>query len=828
MTSSRNTLLVTLRHPGPLDFVIAAIPKLSASLHVVILATDSAARSLMERYAKHLYEQNVTIWLDLWSPGVFRKVEPGEKIRDLPSVATNSPTQLRLNDHDGMNRLLPELVRLSAEIQPDIVLRTTPSHSIGVDELMPVALRSTGYNGPILALQDYYGVGLALGDDEHRIANVGVDAIATIDENASRMIQERLGIEATVVGWVAHETYLTGESHRKVRDEARAVLTLVDEKLILYAGICSNLPDDNDVKDFVEVVRAVASLRKRQSKIRFGYKLHPRTGKEEAAKYHSFAAQAASEIGLIDLPAFPSQRHYLAVADLIVSPASAFILEALAFGSVDREKDPNQTTVSLYTTGAYAQTAMKQLTGYSLLPTHEEDGGSLCSNYDLLDEMLERGLFDRNLRATVSENAARIYRPPGNSVAKLVDFILSSLRKRKCLFGEVGDEGVLLNLEDGNYFGLNASASRLWDLRQQSCAPSELCRRFIEEFSVPQPEHQAPLVTRFGDVSQILASGPQGKPSGLLGSAKGFAARSSSSTPGGPYLYSAYNLTISSPWSLPELTETTGTPDVVIRCGDLQSRAADRAASGFYKASPDEFFIYDPEVGAFLSVGTNEIVVDPAPAVDERLLHLFIMGPALAHLLHRRGLLLLHASAVASERGSIAFAGKTSWGKSTTAATFYERGWDFVTDDMLAVKFESNSVYVLPGYANMRLWPDAVSHFGEVPESLALVHPALDKRSRKFHQRMASQPLPLTRLYILAEGSPPGVETFAPSNAFLEVVRHTEDDVLKTLQMTNTVESHFRSCVKLVNTVPVRRLIRPLELNTLAELQHLIDADLRA
>src|SRR6185503_14775440 len=123
--------------------------------------------------------------------------------------------------------------------------------------------------------------------------------------------------------------------------------------------------------------------------------------------------------------------------------------------------------------------------------------------------------------------------------------------------------------------GLNASAARLWDLRQQSCAPSELCRSFIEEFSVAQPEHQAPLVTRFGDVSQILSSGPQGKPSGLLGSAKGFAARSSSSTPGGPYLYSAYNLTISSPWSLPELTETTGTPDVVIWCGDLRSRAGD-------------------------------------------------------------------------------------------------------------------------------------------------------------------------------------------------------------------------------------------------------------
>lgn len=412
MASARKTLLVTLRHPGPVDFVMAAIPKLSESLNIVILATDAAAYSLSQRYSEHLNQYTVRVI----------EICP----RSDESVG-HLATQLSLDDHEGMNVLLAELKRVATQIAPDIVLRTTPSHSIGIDELLPVALRSTGYCGPILCLQDYYGIGLALKHDEHPVANVGVDAVATIDESARRMLEARLGIRATVVGWVAHEEYLSGEPYRRVREEARDMLGLHDEKLILYAGICSNLPEENDVKDFGQMIRAVSLLSKRRDKIKFGYKLHPRVTKTEAELYDTIATQAAREIDLIDLRNFPSHRHYLAAPDLIVSAASAFNLEALAYGSVDRSANgnPDDATVSLYTTGAYAQAAMKQLTGISLLPTHEEHGGSLTSSYESLDALLEQGLFDSTLRARVLMIADRIYQPTGDAVPKLVDFILS-------------------------------------------------------------------------------------------------------------------------------------------------------------------------------------------------------------------------------------------------------------------------------------------------------------------------------------------------------------------------------------------------------------------
>lgn len=436
-----------------------------------------------------------------------------------------------------------------------------------------------------------------------------------------------------------------------------------------------------------------------------------------------------------------------------------------------------------------------------------------------------------------------------------------------CLFGTVGDQAVLLNIEDGNYFGLNATGAHLFSLIQQQRAGSELCRSLVEEFlvdeldaerqvlgfreelrrarlihsvnttnmvsdSVPNPNcdrersYDPPALTRFGDVTQIVESGPRaGRPSGLLGSAKGWPARKSGMQRGS-FTYSAYNLTFSCPWHLSELLPAQGPPDVIICPGDLRARVGDEPDVGFYKALPNEFFIYDPQVGAFLATGGNKIVVDLAPGADEHLLQLFVTGPALAHLLHQRGLLLLHASAVGSDDGCIAFAGKTSWGKSTTAAAFHDLGWDFVTDDMLALEISSNSVNALPGCTNIRLWPDAISHFGGSTDSLPLVHPALEKRTRKLNQRMTSQSAKVRRVHILAEGNTPAVEKLSPAQAFLEVVRHTEDDVLKTLLATKTAATHFRQCVKLVNTVSVRRLVRPLDLGNLAELERLIVQDL--
>mgnify|MGYP000552798756 CR=1 FL=1 len=52
--------------------------------------------------------------------------------------------------------------------------------------------------------------------------------------------------------------------------------------------------------------------------------------------------------------------------------------------------------------------------------------------------------------------------------------------------GEVlGDELVLLNLETGHYYSLNATGRRIWTLVGEAEDPASLPQRLAEEFGIP-------------------------------------------------------------------------------------------------------------------------------------------------------------------------------------------------------------------------------------------------------------------------------------------------------------------------------------------------------
>ena len=46
----------------------------------------------------------------------------------------------------------------------------------------------------------------------------------------------------------------------------------------------------------------------------------------------------------------------------------------------------------------------------------------------------------------------------------------------------VGDETVLLHLESGTYFGLDAVGTRIWELLKEGRTPQEACDVIVEEY----------------------------------------------------------------------------------------------------------------------------------------------------------------------------------------------------------------------------------------------------------------------------------------------------------------------------------------------------------
>jgi hypothetical protein len=229
------------------------------------------------------------------------------------------------------------------------------------------------------------------------------------------------------------------------------------------------------------------------------------------------------------------------------------------------------------------------------------------------------------------------------------------------------------------------------------------------------------------------------------------------------------------------------------------------------------------EVGAFSVRDGREVVVDPAPGVDERLLRLYITGPVLATLLRERGLRVLHASAIAIDGSARLFLGSPGQGKSTLAAMLYARGHRVLSDDVTAVRVEERGVTVLPGIPRLKLWPDAAASLGLAPDALPRVHPSLEKRAVLVSRGFTGDPLPLTRVYVLAPGQQHEVEPLRPQQALIELICHSYG--ARNLRSVET-SSHFLQCATVARRIPVFRLRVHRTLSTLSELAHLVEDDL--
>ncbi|MCI0530310.1 MAG: hypothetical protein L0Y56_22930, partial [Nitrospira sp.] len=124
------------------------------------------------------------------------------------------------------------------------------------------------------------------------------------------------------------------------------------------------------------------------------------------------------------------------------------------------------------------------------------------------------------------------------------------------------------------------------------------------------------------------------------------------------YRYIAYGLGFQSELILPELVPSDVPPEVTVHLAEV-------APCPRGKTGKANLLSAETTVGKFFVVGNDEIVIQPVPGVEEAQLRLFLLGPVMAMLLRQRGLLVLHASAVAIDNGAVAFLGDTGWGKST-------------------------------------------------------------------------------------------------------------------------------------------------------------------
>lgn len=192
----------------------------------------------------------------------------------------------------------------------------------------------------------------------------------------------------------------------------------------------------------------------------------------------------------------------------------------------------------------------------------------------------------------------------------------------------------------------------------------------------------------------------------------------------------------------------------------------------------------------------------------------YLAGPVLGFVLHLRGILNLHASAVDVGGRALVLLGPAGAGKSTTAAAFARQGVPVLTDDLAALSEYEHGFFVQPGYAHICLTPEATRSFYGRADALPEIAPNWDKRSLELvasanpgGARFAGRALPLGAIYVLgdreADNSAHRIEPLSVQDGLRQLLANTYMQYLLTPEQR---AGEFPIVGRVVAQVPVRTI----------------------
>ncbi|GAA0565044.1 hypothetical protein [Rhizomicrobium electricum] len=254
-------------------------------------------------------------------------------------------------------------------------------------------------------------------------------------------------------------------------------------------------------------------------------------------------------------------------------------------------------------------------------------------------------------------------------------------------------------------------------------------------------------------------------------------------------------------------------PDVWIRQAPVPANLENPDASGpTWEMSGDRFLLRIPGIVRFLLTGGRVLAFAPEGPVED--VRAFLLGTAFGILLHQRGAIVLHASAVKVGGKAVVFCGASGAGKSTIAAALGQRGYPLVTDDVGAVSFDSAGTPVIyPDGRQLKLWAHAIAQLGFSRGE------AVRDAIEKFYvepREVFGEAMPLGAIYALREARPPivpGIERPNVVDASLLLRRNAYRPLL--VQRMGRRADYFYAATAIAGHAGIFHLSRPLDFSEL-------------
>ncbi len=220
------------------------------------------------------------------------------------------------------------------------------------------------------------------------------------------------------------------------------------------------------------------------------------------------------------------------------------------------------------------------------------------------------------------------------------------------------------------------------------------------------------------------------------------------------YACTAYGLTLHLCFPCPLLPEIdpTAPPDVVVTESTVPISLDPPYVSEYKWQATAERYLWlgGPRSGRFLVEGGRCVTLQRAGAAeDERLAEQFI-GFVLVAILRQRGLLVLHAGAVATRSGAWLISGVSGAGKSTTVSALLARGCALLADDVsVLTRMPDGRIHVLPGMPQVALCPDAVTRLEHQKIGRVRRSPTRTKSIIRPQTAVPTKPVPLRAITLL-------------------------------------------------------------------------------
>lgn len=294
------------------------------------------------------------------------------------------------------------------------------------------------------------------------------------------------------------------------------------------------------------------------------------------------------------------------------------------------------------------------------------------------------------------------------------------------------------------------------------------------------------------------------------------------------YRYTIFGLTVDSQLECPELIPgpADATPDFRIVQYEIPEHlngATQRTRYGQY--APGIFQLQIDDVARYRVENGQIIRVDPAPRAAEGDVRLYLLGTCLGALIYQRGLLPLHVSAVEVDGQAFAFCGESGAGKSTLVAALHRRGFPLLTDDVGVAVPGEDGVLLYPGMPRIKLWSDALLHFG-MADDPGLIRDLA--RTEKFHVAVKyafqQSALPLRCIYNL-ESTYDGLTTIEQESGHSAIQIILENTYRPHLpHYMGLATKHLMQCGLVAKKTNVLRFLRPWDKEqlepSLKSLQH--------